>query len=51
MPHSALTPNRTAVITGGASGIGFATAERLVATVPRSLRPPARISTFGPRRP
>lgn len=31
MPHPALTPNRTAVITGGASGIGFATAERLVA--------------------
>jgi NAD(P)-dependent dehydrogenase (short-subunit alcohol dehydrogenase family) len=31
MTHPALTPNRTAVITGGASGIGFATAERLVA--------------------
>ena len=31
MTHSALTPNRTAVITGGAGGIGFATAERLVA--------------------
>jgi NAD(P)-dependent dehydrogenase (short-subunit alcohol dehydrogenase family) len=29
MPHPALTPNRTAVITGGASGIGFAMAERL----------------------
>ena len=32
MTHPALTPNRTAVITGGASGIGYATAERLVAT-------------------
>jgi NAD(P)-dependent dehydrogenase (short-subunit alcohol dehydrogenase family) len=31
MSHPALTPNRTAVITGGASGIGLATAERLVA--------------------
>ena len=31
MTHSALTPNRTAVITGGASGIGYAMAERLVA--------------------
>jgi len=31
MPHPALTPNRTAVITGGASGIGLATAKRLVA--------------------
>ena len=31
MPHPALTPNRTAVITGGANGIGLATAERLVA--------------------
>jgi NAD(P)-dependent dehydrogenase (short-subunit alcohol dehydrogenase family) len=31
MPHPALTPNRTAVITGGASGIGLATAERLAA--------------------
>ena len=31
MPHPALTPNRTAVITGGASGIGLATAECLVA--------------------
>lgn len=31
MPHRALTPNRTAVITGGASGIGLATAERLAA--------------------
>ena len=31
MTHPALTPNRTAVITGGANGIGFATAERLVA--------------------
>lgn len=29
MPHPALTPNRTAVITGAASGIGLATAERL----------------------
>jgi NAD(P)-dependent dehydrogenase (short-subunit alcohol dehydrogenase family) len=29
MPHPALTPNRTAVITGGASGIGLATAIRL----------------------
>ncbi len=29
MPHPALTPNRTAVITGGASGIGLATAARL----------------------
>lgn len=29
MTHSALAPNRTAVITGGASGIGLATAERL----------------------
>lgn len=32
MPHPALSPNRTAVITGGASGIGFATAERLAAS-------------------
>ncbi len=31
MSHPALTPNRTAVITGGASGIGLAMAERLVA--------------------
>lgn len=31
MPHPALQPNRTAVITGGASGIGLATAERLAA--------------------
>ena len=31
MTHPALTPDRTAVITGGASGIGLATAERLVA--------------------
>jgi NAD(P)-dependent dehydrogenase (short-subunit alcohol dehydrogenase family) len=31
MSHPALTSNRTAVITGGASGIGLATAERLVA--------------------
>ena len=31
MTHPALTPNRTAVITGGASGIGLATAERLIA--------------------
>lgn len=30
MPHPALTPGRTAVITGGASGIGLATAERLL---------------------
>ena len=29
MPHPALTPNRTAVITGGASGIGLAIAARL----------------------
>ncbi len=29
MSHPALTPDRTAVITGGASGIGLATAERL----------------------
>lgn len=29
MPHSALCAGRTAVITGGASGIGFATAMRL----------------------
>lgn len=29
MPHSALSAGRTAVITGGASGIGFATAMRL----------------------
>ena len=29
MPHPALAPKRTAVITGGASGIGLATAERL----------------------
>ncbi|MGI9591130.1 MAG: SDR family NAD(P)-dependent oxidoreductase [Myxococcota bacterium] len=32
MPHPALTAGRTAVITGGASGIGLATAERLVAS-------------------
>jgi NAD(P)-dependent dehydrogenase (short-subunit alcohol dehydrogenase family) len=31
MPHPALTPGRTAVITGGASGIGLATAEKLTA--------------------
>jgi NAD(P)-dependent dehydrogenase (short-subunit alcohol dehydrogenase family) len=31
MAHPALTPNRTAVITGGASGIGLATAVRLLA--------------------
>ncbi len=31
MSHPALTANRTAVITGGASGIGLATAERLAA--------------------
>lgn len=31
MPHPALTPDRTAVITGGAGGIGLATAERLAA--------------------
>ena len=31
MPHPALTPGRTAVITGGANGIGLATAERLAA--------------------
>ena len=31
MTHPAFTPNRTAVITGGAGGIGLATAERLVA--------------------
>ncbi|MGH0035710.1 MAG: SDR family NAD(P)-dependent oxidoreductase [Myxococcota bacterium] len=31
MSHPALGPGRTAVITGGASGIGFATAERLAA--------------------
>ena len=31
MTHPAFTPNRTAVVTGGASGIGLATAERLVA--------------------
>ena len=31
MTHPALTPNRTAVITGGASGIGLAMAKRLVA--------------------
>jgi NAD(P)-dependent dehydrogenase (short-subunit alcohol dehydrogenase family) len=31
MSHPALTKGRTAVITGGASGIGLATAERLVA--------------------
>lgn len=31
MSHPALSPNRTAVITGGASGIGFAVAERLAA--------------------
>lgn len=30
MSHGALQPGRTAVITGGASGIGLATAERLV---------------------
>ena len=32
MPHPALLPERTAVITGGASGIGFATAARLAAS-------------------
>lgn len=31
MPHPALTPNRTAVVTGGAGGIGLAVAERLAA--------------------
>lgn len=31
MPHPALTANRTAVITGGANGIGLATAGRLAA--------------------
>ena len=31
MTHPAFTPKRTAVVTGGASGIGLATAERLVA--------------------
>ena len=31
MPHPALAPKRTAVVTGGASGIGLATAERLAA--------------------
>ncbi len=31
MAHPAITPGRTAVITGGASGIGLATAERLAA--------------------
>jgi NAD(P)-dependent dehydrogenase (short-subunit alcohol dehydrogenase family) len=31
MTHPALTPNRTAVITGGANGIGLAAAERLAA--------------------
>jgi len=31
MAHAALTPGRTAVITGGASGIGLATARRLAA--------------------
>jgi NAD(P)-dependent dehydrogenase (short-subunit alcohol dehydrogenase family) len=31
MSHPALSPNRTAVITGGASGIGLATASRLAA--------------------
>ena len=31
MPHPALAPGRTALITGGASGIGLATAERLAA--------------------
>lgn len=31
MSHPALTPGRTAVITGGASGIGLATASRLAA--------------------
>ncbi len=31
MSHPALTPERTAVITGGASGIGLATAQRLAA--------------------
>ncbi len=30
MPHPALSPGRTAVLTGGASGIGLATATRLV---------------------
>jgi NAD(P)-dependent dehydrogenase (short-subunit alcohol dehydrogenase family) len=32
MPHPALSPGRTAVVTGGASGIGLATAERLAAS-------------------
>ena len=32
MPHPALSPNRTAVITGGANGIGLATAARLAAS-------------------
>ncbi|MCG8588773.1 MAG: SDR family NAD(P)-dependent oxidoreductase [Proteobacteria bacterium] len=31
MTHPALTPNRTAVITGGASGIGLATVKRVAA--------------------
>jgi len=31
MPHPALTADRTAVITGGASGIGLAVAEALIA--------------------
>lgn len=32
MSHPSITPNRTAVITGGASGIGLATATRLAAS-------------------
>ena len=31
MPHPAIATGRTAVVTGGASGIGLATAERLAA--------------------
>ena len=31
MTHSAFQPNAVAVITGGASGIGLATAQRLAA--------------------
>ena len=59
MPHPALTPGRTAVITGGASGIGLATAERLaaadlnvcIADVDRdSLGPAAeRLAQLAPR--